>query len=66
MYFISVTAKLKFQIITPVFIVTWSFRNQSDMLISSLRNFFLFINAENSLLLNIFVETVKYFCNILW
>ncbi len=46
--------------ITPVFSVTRSFRNHSNMLIWSLKNFVTII-VKTLVLLNIFVETVMLF-----
>ncbi len=45
----TVKANLKsFRIIIPVFSVTWSFRNHSDMLIWCSKNFFIVMNVESS------------------
>ncbi len=48
-----------FSIITPVFRVTWSFRNNSNLLICCLKN--VSIILETIVLPNIFVETVIRF-----
>ncbi len=55
----TVKANLKsFRIIIPVFSVTWSFRNHSDMLICCSKTFLLLSMLKAVVQLNIFVETV--------
>ncbi len=58
-YYILVTQSWIFSIITPVFIVTWSFRNHSNMLICCSCNIYDYYQCRKQLLLNIFVEIVS-------
>ncbi len=44
-------------VVTPIFSVTWSFRNHSNMLICCSRKNRIIINVEMVVLLNIFVKT---------
>ncbi len=54
-------AKLNFQQATPVFSVTWSFR-ELDMLICCSKDILIIsYNVENFVLLNIYVETMGHF-----
>ncbi len=62
MQFIPLMQIWIFCIITPVFSVTWSFRNYSNMLICCSLNFFVLLSMlKTVLLLYIFVEIVLYF-----
>ncbi len=49
-----------FSIITPVFRVTWSFWNHTNMLISCWRHIVLLSMLKTVMLLNIFVKTFIY------
>jgi len=54
-------------IITPVFSVTWSFRNHSNMLICCSRNISYYYQCwKQFLMLNIFVETVILYHSDVW
>ncbi len=56
----SCDANLNFSIITPVFSVTWSFRNHSNMRICFKKHFLLSV-LKTLVLLHIFVETLIHF-----
>ncbi len=53
-----------FSIVTPVFSVTWYFRNNSNMLIW--KHFFLLSMIKTAMLLNILVETMIHFLGFIW
>ncbi len=61
--FIPVKQSWIFSIITPVFSVTWSFRNHSNML---KKHFLLLSMRKTVVLIHIYVEIVMLFFSILW
>ncbi len=55
-----------FRIITPVFSVTWSFRNHSNMLICAQQTFLIIINVENNCAASYFCGKPQSISEVLW